>query len=109
YMAQVAAVPLKRGELPSLLEINRSIPGVEVITQDGKTATRKWKAVVGPVEDQYQAKVDIQGGAPDPFLDLKGDGSFEILASVLNEHGDDLTHLVIFSADDGKRLFDQPN
>ena len=54
YMAQAAALPLRPGALPSLLMINRSIPGVEVITQDGKTATRKWKAVVGPAEDQYQ-------------------------------------------------------
>jgi hypothetical protein len=107
YMAQAAAVSLKPGELPSLLMINRSIPGIEVISQDGKTGTRKWKAVVGKNEDQYQALVDIQGGAPDPFLDLNGDGKTEILAAVLNEHGDNLTHLVIFSADDGKRLFDQ--
>ncbi len=109
YMAQAAALPLKPGELPSLLMINRSIPGVEVITQDGKTGTRKWKAVVGSNEDQYQALVEIQGGAPDPFMDLNGDGSIEIITAVLNEHGDNLTHLVLFSADDGKRLFDQPD
>ena len=108
YMAQAAAVPLQRGELPSLLMINRSIPGVEAITQDGKKATRKWKAVVGNKEDQYQALVEIEGGAPDPFIDLNGDGSTEILAAVLNEHADNLTHLVIFGADDGTRLFDQP-
>ena len=109
YMAQVAALPLKPGELPSLLMINRSIPGVEVITQDGKTATRKWKAIVGPAEDQYQPAVEIQGGAPDPFMDLNGDGSIEIIATVLNEHSDNLTHLVLFRADDGKRLYDQPD
>jgi len=109
YMAQAAALPLKPGDLPSLLMINRSIPGVEVISQDGKTATRKWKVVVGPIEDQYQPAVEIQGGAPDPFMDLKGDASIEIIAAVLNEHGDNLTHLVLFSADDGKRLFDQPD
>jgi hypothetical protein len=109
YMAQVAAVPLKPGEFPSLLMINKSIPGVEVISQDGKTATRKWKAVVGKNEDQYQAIVDIQGGAPDPFVDLNNDGAIEIITSVLNEHGDNLPHLVIFSANDGKRLFDRPD
>lgn len=109
YMAQAAALPLKPGELPSLLIINRSLPGVEVISQDGKTARRKWKAVVGPIEDQYQPVIEIQGGAPDPFMDLNGDGSIEIITAVLNEHGDNLTHLVLFSADDGKRLFDQPD
>ena len=40
-------------------------------------------------------------------MDLNGDGSIEIITAVLNEHGDTLTHLVLFSADDGKRLFDQ--
>src|ERR1041385_8832646 len=109
YMAQAAAVRLKPGELPSLLMINQSIPGLEVIAQDGKTATRKWKVVVGQKEDQYQQLVQIEAGAPDPFIDLNADGSTEIVAAVLNEHGDNRTHLVIFGADDGKRLFDQPD
>jgi hypothetical protein len=109
YIAQAAALPLRPGERPSLLIINAHIPGVEMLSLDGKTATRKWKSVVGPLEDQYQPAVEIQGGAPDPFLDLKGDGSIEIIASVRNEHGDNRINLVLFSAEDGKRLFDQPN
>ena len=106
YWAATAAVPLAAGELPSLLMINPFIPGVQVVTQDGTTARSKWKQVVGDKENQYQAKVKIDRAAPDPFVDLDGDGQIEILAAVTNEHGDDKSHLVIFGSRTGVRLFD---
>ena len=106
YWAATAAVPLAAGELPSLLMINPFIPGVQVVTQDGATARSKWKQVVGDKENQYQAKVKIDRAAPDPFVDLDGDGQIEILAAVTNEHGDDKSHLVIFGSRTGVRLFD---
>ena len=109
YWAATAAEPLKKGEPPSLLMINPMIPGVQVVTQDGTKTLRKWKRVVGRVEDQYQNKVKITRGAPDPFVDLDGDGKLEILAAVTNEHGDERTNLVIFAADDGQRLYDVPD
>ena len=109
YWAATAAEPLKKGEPPSLLMINPMIPGVQVVTQDGTKTLRKWKQVVGGVEDQYQNTVKITRGAPDPFVDLDGDGKLEILAAVTNEHGDERTHLVIFAADDGQRLYDMPD
>ena len=104
YWAATAAEPLRPEEPPALLMINPMIPGVQVITQDGLQTTRSWKQVVGSVEDQYQSKVKINRGAPDPFVDLDGDGELEILTSVTNEHGDQRDHLVIFSSLDGVRL-----
>ena len=106
YWAATAAEPLSAGELPSLLMINPFIPGVQVVTQDGTTARSKWKQVVGDMENQYQAKVKIDRGAPDPFVDLDGDGEIEILTAVTNEHADDKNHLVIFGSRTGTRLFD---
>ena len=106
YWAATAAIPLDEGELPSLLMINPFIPGVQVVTQDGTTARSKWKKVVGDTENQYQAKVKIDRAAPDPFIDLDGDGQVEILAAVTNEHGDDKNHLVVFGSRTGARLFD---
>ena len=106
YWAATAAVPLAEGELPSLLMINPFIPGVQVVTQDGVTARSKWKKVVGDTENQYQAQVKIDRAAPDPFIDLDGDGEIEMLAAVTNEHGDDKEHLVIFGSRTGERLFD---
>jgi len=41
-------------------------------------------------------------------MDIDNDGQIEILAQVANEHGDGKTHLVIFGADNGERLFDRP-
>ena len=109
YWAATAAEPLRPEEPPALLMINPMIPGVQVITQDGLQTTRSWKQVVGSVEDQYQSKVKINRGAPDPFVDLDGDGELEILTSVTNEHGDQRDHLVIFSSLDGVRLYDEPD
>ena len=107
YWAATAAVPLVEGELPSLLMINPMIPGVQVVTQNGKTAQSKWKRVVGNDENQYQSKVQIDRAAPDPFIDLDGDGTIEILAAVTNEHADEKVHLVIYRAHDGERVYDQ--
>jgi hypothetical protein len=109
YWATCAAVALKPGELPTLLTINPHQPGVKAVKQDGKSGSILWKAVVGKVEDQYQAHVKIGPGAPDPFVDLDGDGQIEIMATVTNEHDDRLPHLVIFGADRGDRLLDEPN
>ncbi len=107
YWAATAAMPLAEGELPSLLMINPMIPGVQVVTQDGKTAQSQWKRVVGDVENQYQSQVKIDRAAPDPFIDLDGDGEVEILAAVTNEHADKKVHLVIFGANDGERVYDE--
>jgi hypothetical protein len=109
YWALIGAMPLKRGELPSLLMINPMLPGLKVVSQDGKTAGEKWKVVVGAVENQYQHEVKIGGGAPDPFIDLDGDGQIEMMAAITNEHGDNKTYLAIFGADNGARLFDAPD
>ncbi|MAV38753.1 MAG: hypothetical protein CMJ59_25225 [Planctomycetaceae bacterium] len=106
YWAATAAMPLAEGELPSLLMINPMIPGVQVVTQDGQTAVSKWKRVVGKSENQYQPNVKIDRAAPDPFVDLDKDGEIEILAAVTNEHGDEKTHLVIFGANQGERVYD---
>lgn len=109
YWALTAALPLQAGERPSLLMINPHIPGLKVVTQDGRTAQEKWKVVVGPREDQYQTQVKIAGGAPDPFIDLDGDGEIEMLAEVANEHGDGKPYLVIFGARQGQRRFEAPD
>jgi len=109
YWALIAALPLRPGERPALLMINPHLPGLKVVTQDGMTAQEKWKVVVGPREDQYQTQVKISGGAPDPFIDLDGDGEIEILATVTNEHGDGKPYLVIFGADQGQRRFEAPD
>ena len=110
YSAIIAAEPLQPGQLPSLLMINPHIPGVQLIAQDGcGRATCLWKQVVAPAEDQYQREVKITAGAPDPFMDIDGDGQLEIMALVTNEHRDGRTHLVLFGADRGERLLDQPD
>lgn len=107
YWAATAAMPLAAGELPSLLMINPMIPGVQVVTQDSKASRSKWKRVVGDNENQYQSKVKIDRAAPDPFVDLDGDGEIEIMAAVTNEHDDDKTYLVIFGANEGDRVYDE--
>jgi hypothetical protein len=109
YSATICVLPLKRGELPSLLVISPHIPGVEVVRQDGKgRSSVVWKKLVYPYEYQYQTDVKIAPGAPNPFMDLDNDGELEIMASITNEHKDDKTHLVIFGADTGERRFDEP-
>ncbi len=110
YSATIGVMPLKRGELPALLLISPHIPGVEVVRQDGKgNSSILWKKAVYAREDQYQTDVKIRPGAPNPFMDLDGDGQLEIMASVTNEHKDDKARLVIFDADNGERLFDEPD
>ena len=59
YWAATAAIRLHDGELPSLIMINPMIPGVQLVTQDGKTAASRWKRVIGGVEDQYQSRVEF--------------------------------------------------
>ena len=108
YWAATAVESLHPGDPPALLMINPMIPGVQVVAIDGKEMVRQWKRVVGDLENQYQKKVQIDKGAPDPFVDLNGDGALEILAAVTNEHGDGRTHLVIFAASDGDRVYDAP-
>ena len=110
YSATVGVMPLKRGELPSLLLITPHMPGVEVVKQDGKgKSSILWKKVVHPTEDQYQLESENRAGAPNPFMDLDGDGELEIMASITNEHKDDKTRLAIFAAVSGERRFDEPD
>lgn len=109
YMSYSGMMPLKPGQLPSLLEISMHIPGVEVVTQDGKGHSKLlWRKLVWKEEYQYQQEVKIVAGAPNPFMDIDGDGQIEMMVSVTNEHGDALQHLVIWGADHGDRLFDEP-
>jgi outer membrane protein assembly factor BamB len=109
YMSYSGMMPLKPGQLPSLLEISMHIPGVEVVTQDGKGHSKLlWRKLVWKEEYQYQQEVKIVAGAPNPFMDIDGDGQIEMMVAVTNEHGDALQHLVIWGADRGDRLFDEP-
>lgn len=108
YWASTAAIRLRDDQRPSLLMINPMIPGVQRVTQDGQSATSRWKHVIGGVEDQYQSRVRIDRGAPDPFVDLNGDGAVEILVAVTNEHDDGKTYLSVYSSNDGRRLYDGP-
>jgi hypothetical protein len=109
YMSHSALLPLKPGQLPSLLEISQHIPGVEVVTQDGKGHSKLlWRKLVWKEEYQYAKDVQITGAAPNSFMDIDADGQIEMMASVTNEHKDGLQHLVIWGADHGDRLFDEP-
>lgn len=108
YWAHTAALPLRPGALPSLLMINPHLPGLKVVDQDGATAHERWRVVIGP-EDQYQSQIRIEGGAPDPFADLDGDGQIEMMAAITNEHGDGRTWLALFGADEGVRRFEAPD
>jgi len=93
---------------PSLLIVNRNLPGAYVVDLVGDKPVRRWKKVVGPLENQYQTAVEIEGGAPDPFRDIDGDGVPEFLLRVKNEHDDGQTRLVVLRAEDGRRLYDGP-
>ena len=90
---------------PSLVMINPHIPGLKAVRQDGRSrAETLWKVVVGGKEDQYQSAIRIVPGGPDVVSDLDGDGRYEVLASITNEHGDRSQHLVVFDAATGRRL-----
>jgi len=106
YSASIASVKLSPADPhPSLVMINPHLPGLEAVRQDGRTrASALWKVVVGGTEDQYQAAVRIMAGGPDVVADLGGDGRYEVLALITNEHGDRAQHLVIFDASTGRRL-----
>ena len=106
YMAAIASVKLSPADPhPSLVMINPHIPGLEAVRQDGRSRTSiLWKVVVGEKEDQYQSAIRIVPGGPDVVSDLDGDGRYEILASITNEHGDRSKHLVVFDASTGGRL-----
>jgi outer membrane protein assembly factor BamB len=106
YSAAIASVKLAHDDAhPSLVMINPHIPGLEAVRQDGRSrASRLWKAVVGEKEDQYQSAIQIAPGATDVVADLDGDGRYEVLASITNEHGDGSRHLVVFDASNGARL-----
>ena len=88
-----------------LTMINPHIPGLQSITLgDDGMAHRRWKTVIGGVEDQYQQELKISPACPDPIVDLDGDGRSEILTEISNEYGDQESRLVIFDADDGRRI-----
>jgi hypothetical protein len=104
YNATVASVKLAKSDLrPSLVMINPHLPGLEAVRQEGRSqATRIWKVVIGGKEDQYQSTIRIAPGGADVAADLDADGRYELLASIMNEHGDRKQHLVIFDAATGK-------
>lgn len=106
YMGTIAAIKLTpQDKHPSLAMINPSIPGFKGVRTDGRThVTQMWKDVVGGKEDQYQGAVRIVPGGADVVYDLDGDGRYEIIAAVTNEHGDEKTQLTILDATNGKRL-----
>src|SRR5262249_42664485 len=106
YSASVASVKLAPTDPhPSLVMINPHIPGLRAVRQDGRSrAETAWKVVVGEKEDQYQTSVKVGPGGPDVAPDLDGDGRYELLASIANEHGDRTQHLVVFDAATGERL-----
>ncbi|HOE96607.1 MAG TPA: hypothetical protein PK847_08475 [Candidatus Sumerlaeota bacterium] len=108
YQTWTGAAPLAHGERPVLMMINRNLPGTRVVTQDGEQAEILWSDVAGGVEDQYQADITIDRGAPNPFIDLDGDGLVEILSIYNNEHGDGVSHLIVFRPTDGERLCEAP-
>jgi hypothetical protein len=110
YMGTIAAIKLSpQDKHLSLAMINPSIPGLKGVRTDGKTeAKQAWKVVTGK-EDQYQGLVQIVPGGTDVVYDLDGDGQYEMVASITNEHNDNKTRLVVFSAKDGKRLTEEDN
>ncbi len=106
YMATIASVRLSPADpYPALVMINPHLPGLKAVRQDGKSrATTLWKVVVGGAEDQYQVGVRIRPGGPDVVADLDGDRRYEIIATIIGEHGDRSRHLVVFDAATGRRL-----
>ncbi len=107
YNATLAMLPVERDAAPSLLSINPHMPGAERIDVVGNAAQVVWRYIAGGVEDQYQTQVKIAPGAPDPFLDLGGDGRRYVLASVTNEHNDGKTWLVVLDGVDGAKRFEE--
>lgn len=107
YNAVLAVLPFERDGAPSLFSINPHIPGVERVDIAGGAARVAWRYVAGGVEDQYQTRVKIAAGAPDPFLDLGGDGHRYVLAAVANEHNDGKTWLVVLDGADGAKRFEE--
>ncbi len=108
YWANLAVYRFPGREYPSLLMINPMLPGAYVVDLVGEAPVRRWKQVIGANENQYQTVVEVANGAPDPFVDLDGDGEPEILVRAKNEHLEDEEHLVIFNAEDGERIYDGP-
>jgi hypothetical protein len=106
YSATVAAVKLQpQDRHPALVMINPHLPGLKAVEQDGKTFARElWKVVIGGGEDQYQRRVTIGPAGPALVVDLQNNGSYVILASIQNEHGDGQERLVMFDARSGERL-----
>jgi outer membrane protein assembly factor BamB len=106
YYATIASLKLSSADPhPTLVMINPHLPGLKAIWQDGRTqATTLWKVVVGGKEDQYQSAIKIEPGAPDLVYDLDGDGRYEVVATIIDEHDDHATHLVVFDAATGRRL-----
>jgi hypothetical protein len=106
YSATIAAVKLTpQDRCPDLVMISPHIPGLKAVRQDGKSAaTARWKVVIGGKEDQYQGKIRITPAGPDVVADLGGDGRYQILAQITNEHDDGQQHLVVFDALTGRRL-----
>mgnify|MGYP001193156976 CR=1 FL=1 len=106
YSSTLGVIRFPGRDYPSLLMINPHLPGAYVVDlKDGKPV-RRWKQVVGPLENQYQRAVEIDPGASDAYCDLDGDGVPEMLARVRNEHQDGQDRLVIWRAEDGERLYD---
>lgn len=111
YPATIAAAKLAPGDThPSLVMINPMIPGLRAVRLDGKTrAETLWKVVVGPLEDQYQPAVKIAPAGSDVAYNMKGDGRYQLAASVANERGDGKQHLLLFDALTGARLWEGPD
>jgi hypothetical protein len=109
YMATVAAIKLQPEDpCPALVMINPHLPGLRAVSQDGKSFARElWKLVIGGKEDQYQKQVTLRTAGPALVYDLESNGSYQILVSITNEHGDGRTHFVVFDARSGKRLVER--
>jgi hypothetical protein len=109
YMATVAAFKLQpKDPCPALVMINPHLPGLRAVRQDGKTFARElWKVVICGKEDQYQKQVTLRPAGPALVYDLEANGSYQILVSITNEHGDGRTHFVVFDAWSGKRLMER--
>jgi len=107
YSAWLAVAVVKPGAPPSILSVNPHIPGTERVDFSEGKATVVWKDVAGGVEDQYQTQVKISAGAPDPFLDLAGNGHLSVAVNITNEKGDGKTYTAILDAEAGTRVFER--